>query len=121
MNPIKAQDENKIKIRPYDESAYGEIRELNSEVVYFKPKNIKEVNSLRKVLSEIENARLVNVAGVAILVMVSFAACATFLGLTKSTAPAAYEDSMRLLLLIVGGVLGALFGASASASDKGKE
>lgn len=67
MNPIKALDENIIKIRPYDEFAYGEIRELNSEVVYFKPKNIKEVNSLRKVLSEIENARLVNVAGVAIL------------------------------------------------------
>ena len=53
------------------------------------------------------------------LVMVSLAACATFLGLTKSTAPAAYEDLMRLLLLIVGGVLGALFGASTS--DKGKE
>ena len=74
---------------------------------------------LRRTLSEIANTRLVNVAGVTIIIVVSLAASATFLAFTKSNAAAAHEDAMRLLLLIVGGVLGALFGAGPA--DKGKD
>ena len=117
--------EEKFKIRPYNASAYGEIVEIFETVSQevqlrpygtagreaYEPKDAAEAVAVTKGKTDSINSRVVTFFGVGIIASITVFALLSFMGWTSSSAPNTHEDAMRLLLLILGGVLGSLYSA----------
>lgn len=97
-------------VRPFKKDAYGEAA--------LKPiaKDGDEWGRMHKTEIESKNSRYVTLAGITILILVTIFACFSLVGLTNYNPDKSHEDAVRIILLIVGGVIGALYGVSASKS-----
>jgi hypothetical protein len=123
-----------FQLRPYSADAYGDVRELPSdkELVAIEQsfrlrrfredaygeaavtKTVEDWTSIHRTKSEVDNTRIVTWAGITILGLITMMSVLGFLGVALVPAEKLHEDATRVIFLIVGGVIGALYGAKTS-------
>lgn len=93
-----------FRIRPYRSDAYGESR-IEREFILQVARSANEANEMRATKARVDIARLVAWTGVIILTLITLTCLWVFLFGNDRRL----EEATRFLILIMGGVLGAIF------------